>query len=313
MSDLKQREREFEAQAERINAGRKPKFGDLMRNPLASEGNPQRDGYFVREICRTGLVNSGLYYEFTDAKGKFWQSRAQFAFCIDAQPSADKFDALHASLGRLAMALWRAHYQNDSPDFQLLPDATGILSQIDNMVSGLVRPASEQPQDERVAAGHFIMSSGGEWRQVDKTYADKATILYHAKGWPCTQPEATAPAQDLSAAILAIDIPSKCLTHQASVYGFKEGLKAAAAIASSANALSAGDRVDAERYRALRARVGSDHKHHTQRAIEVIVSDWGRSFGRTDINAGVWCMNTIDGDELDAAIDSAILQSQKAK
>lgn len=59
-----------------------------------------------------------------------------------------------------------------------------------------------------------------------------------------TQPEATAPAQDLSAAILAIDIPSKCLTHQASVYGFEEGLKAAAALASSANALSAGDRVD---------------------------------------------------------------------
>lgn len=40
---LKQLEQELEAEALRINAGRKPKFGDLMRNPWASESNPIRD------------------------------------------------------------------------------------------------------------------------------------------------------------------------------------------------------------------------------------------------------------------------------
>lgn len=78
--ELKQREREFEAEAARINAGRKPKFGDLMRNPWASETNPIRDGYFVRKC--------GEYYEFTDRRGKFWQTRAKFAFFIDDSRAA---------------------------------------------------------------------------------------------------------------------------------------------------------------------------------------------------------------------------------
>jgi hypothetical protein len=77
--ELKQREREFEAEAARINAGRKPKFGDLMRNPWASESNPRRDAYFVRR--------RGDHYEFTDKRGEFWESRAKFAFFIDAEPS----------------------------------------------------------------------------------------------------------------------------------------------------------------------------------------------------------------------------------
>lgn len=66
-----------------------------------------------------------------------------------------------------------------------------------------------------------------------------------------TQPEATAPAQDLSAAILAIELPAPdpyCASK--GIYGFtaqqmRDLLKAAAALASSASALSAGDRVDA--------------------------------------------------------------------
>lgn len=88
MSELKQREAEFEAEALRINAGRKPKFGDLMRNPWASENNPQRDGYFVRERRQGGRFNPGHYYEFTDKCGKFWETQAKYAFFIDTQPEA---------------------------------------------------------------------------------------------------------------------------------------------------------------------------------------------------------------------------------
>ena len=46
------------------------------------------------------------------------------------------------SMKNLAQAIWRSHYRADSPDFQLLDDCHGVLSQIDNMVTGLVRAPS---------------------------------------------------------------------------------------------------------------------------------------------------------------------------
>lgn len=68
------------------------------------------------------------------------------------QPEATKGDSLRTSLADLAMALWRTHYRNDSPNFELLPDAAGILSQIDNMVSGLVKPEATKPAQDLSAA-----------------------------------------------------------------------------------------------------------------------------------------------------------------
>jgi len=106
MSELRQREQEQEAESARINAGRKPKFGDRMRNPWAGEGNPQRDGYFVREGRRTGNLNPGRYYEFTDGNGKFWELRAQFPFFVDTQPPeavADKLGAVKVRVTNLGI------------------------------------------------------------------------------------------------------------------------------------------------------------------------------------------------------------------
>ena len=48
-------------------------FGIKMTNPSAGEGNPQKTGYFVRKKVRTGRVNPGTTYEFTDKKGSFWE------------------------------------------------------------------------------------------------------------------------------------------------------------------------------------------------------------------------------------------------
>lgn len=82
-ADIDNRRAEFEAEALRVNAGRKPKFGDLMRNPWAGEGNPTRDGYFVRAKTVTGRFNPGLWYEFTDGNGKFWESSGKCAMFVE--------------------------------------------------------------------------------------------------------------------------------------------------------------------------------------------------------------------------------------
>lgn len=87
--------------------------------------------------------------------------------------------------------------------------------------------------------------------EIERYYTGMLNWKATAEAQSRTQPEVTAPAQDLSAAILAITLDEqKQATHDygAGSYaeGFDDALAAAAALASSANALSAGDRVDAE-------------------------------------------------------------------
>lgn len=91
-TELKQAQDEARANAIAIYAGRKPQFGDLMRNPWASEDNPTRDGYFVRARVVRGRFNPGTWYEMTDRNGKFWEVSAEYQFFID--PSAAVPDAL---------------------------------------------------------------------------------------------------------------------------------------------------------------------------------------------------------------------------
>ncbi|MNQ36905.1 hypothetical protein D3C85_504330 [compost metagenome] len=50
-----------------------PKFGDIVENGWASDDNPTRRGFFVREFKRTGKLNPGRTWEITDGKGKFWE------------------------------------------------------------------------------------------------------------------------------------------------------------------------------------------------------------------------------------------------
>jgi hypothetical protein len=42
---------------------------------------------------------------------------------------------------RLAVYLWKTHYSTQSPDWKLADDLHGVISQIDNMTAGLVKPA----------------------------------------------------------------------------------------------------------------------------------------------------------------------------
>lgn len=81
--NMRQRENAMHEIAAKINAGRKPKFGDLMRGLWASPTNPQRDGFFVKAIRTAGRVNPGLHYELTDGAGKFWAYGAKDVVFVD--------------------------------------------------------------------------------------------------------------------------------------------------------------------------------------------------------------------------------------
>jgi hypothetical protein len=77
------REKAMHELAKKINDGRKPEFGDPMRNPWAGESNPTRDAYFVKSKVVTGRMNPGLWYQMTDKKGKFWDSDGKSLVFID--------------------------------------------------------------------------------------------------------------------------------------------------------------------------------------------------------------------------------------
>ena len=51
----------------------------------------------------------------------------------------------YAIAKRLAEAIYRKHYRAEAPNWEPLPDLAGVLSQIDNMTSGLVKAQQEQP------------------------------------------------------------------------------------------------------------------------------------------------------------------------
>lgn len=74
---------EIHEQAAAINAGRKPQFGDRMRNLVAGEDNPRRDAYFVKEKRVESRLNKWLWYTMTDRKGNFWDSCPKGLIFID--------------------------------------------------------------------------------------------------------------------------------------------------------------------------------------------------------------------------------------
>lgn len=74
MLDMKLREDAMRAHTLAVNAGRRPKFGDQMRNLWAGGTNPRRDATFIREVHKAGRTDPGMWYEMTDKKGEVWLS-----------------------------------------------------------------------------------------------------------------------------------------------------------------------------------------------------------------------------------------------
>jgi hypothetical protein len=50
---------------------------------------------------------------------------------------------------RLAVSLWEQHYKGDAPNWRPLPDLLGVLTQIDNMTTGLTRTRDEHVQEKK--------------------------------------------------------------------------------------------------------------------------------------------------------------------
>jgi hypothetical protein len=59
----------------------------------------------------------------------------------------------------LAVHMWQKHYKAESPVFEVLNDLAGVISQIDNMTTGLVR---EQPQAQQLSGNAVQLQAQDE-------------------------------------------------------------------------------------------------------------------------------------------------------
>ena len=66
-----------------------PKFGDRVRGIYASESNPERDGFFVEVVRRTGKMNAGTFYRLTDGKGRFWHYPARSTVILQREDNTN--------------------------------------------------------------------------------------------------------------------------------------------------------------------------------------------------------------------------------
>ena len=71
--------------------------------------------------------------------------------CEEQMRGAEQEPDAYGYARRFAEYIWAAHYRVTAPQWKPLDDLMGVLTQIDNMTSGLVTPPAAQPAQEPVA------------------------------------------------------------------------------------------------------------------------------------------------------------------
>lgn len=99
-------------------------------------------------------------------------------------PASGSGDLAYRSALSLAKALWRRHYQKESPAWKPLEgDLVGLISQIDNMAAGLsnrldAMKATVQPNEGQIIINSIVRA--GAILTIEKTSEDSANIVWHA-------------------------------------------------------------------------------------------------------------------------------------
>jgi len=175
----------------------KPRFGDLVENGWASEENPTRRGFFVREGKRTGRMNAGTYWEITDGKGKFWEcplgADHKLTWAPTARPTSDKEEE--------APVAWLMRQTNGVHDYACItPCAQNYID--DGTFTKEPLYARPSPGVSREEVARLIYFIHGEdltaERAMDPTNDD------HWMHWRDVEPEGTRTAFETADSILAL-------------------------------------------------------------------------------------------------------------
>ena len=98
-----------------------------------------------------------------------------------ATPPAERVVEAAGYAERLAIALWEKHYRNAAPNWKpLTGDLIGILTQIDNMTSGLALATKPAVKDDETVVA---LPNWNCWRSIDTAPEDCRVILATAGNW----------------------------------------------------------------------------------------------------------------------------------
>ena len=84
---------------------------------------------------------------------------------------------------QLATSLWQRHYREDAPQWEPFDDILGLLSQIDNMVSGLTRSAQQPAAVDgalRSAAERLVRKAVTQSRTTSSVFTSDVEALERA-------------------------------------------------------------------------------------------------------------------------------------
>ena len=107
-----------------------------LREALAQPVQPEQEPTPWRDMMVVTLVREGIN------KHKARELADHFAAQQQVEPDA------YGYASRFAVAMWEQHYKDVAPQWKPLDNLMGVLTQIDNMTSGLTR--LEQPVQEPV-------------------------------------------------------------------------------------------------------------------------------------------------------------------
>ncbi len=82
---------------------------------------------------------------------------------------------------RLADILWQKHWKEDAPHWVPMPTLSGVLSQIDNMTAGLVRPNASGPSEQPGATAGQGVTAALAGARVEESPGEPTHIL--CIGW----------------------------------------------------------------------------------------------------------------------------------
>lgn len=103
----------------------------------------------------------------------------------------------------LTWYVWNTHYSEKSPNFELLPDTVGVLTQLDNMLTGwkISQPVSGVV-DERAAFERWAVSSGlgRTYRDTEPGYTDEYQDSHTQQAWCAWQARAALSSNQVNAA-----------------------------------------------------------------------------------------------------------------
>jgi hypothetical protein len=135
-----------------------------------------------REIAKCSHAQDGV-------AGELFQAVRNKAALIAAQQPVQEGGGEVATARRLAVGLWQRHYREVAPQWEPCPDLAGLLSQIDNMASGLRRfddtapPSAPVGVDLDKVAAH-LAEHGGDFDALIQLVRDAALAQQPAQAAP---------------------------------------------------------------------------------------------------------------------------------